>query len=182
MTNNFLIDNSKHLTTTPENVQQLKKLVLQMAVQGKLTTKWREEVQTRYSASPDILQSPDYNAHALLQKIKTEKEQLIKEGKIKRQKPLQPISDEEKPFGLPESWEWVRLNNLSNKIHYGFNASAKPGISEVRLLRITDIQNNKVEWSTVPGCQYTKKDLENYLLSENDIVIARTGGTIGKSF
>ena len=68
MKNNFLINNFKHLTTTPENVEQLKKLVLQMAVQGNLSAKWRDEVQTRYSASPDILQSPDYNAHTLLQK------------------------------------------------------------------------------------------------------------------
>jgi len=150
-----------------------------MAVQGKLTAKWREHVKTQGLASPD---DPNYNARALLQKIKTEKEQLIKDGKIKRQKPLSPISDEEKPFELPKSWEWGRLNNLSNKIHYGFNASAKPEISEVRLLKITDIQNNKVNWSTVPGCHFTEKDLENYLLSENDIVIARTGGTIGKSF
>ncbi|MFW6371372.1 MAG: hypothetical protein ACOC10_09235 [Bacteroidota bacterium] len=76
MTNNFFIDNFKHLTTTPENAEQLKKLVLQMAVQGKLTAQWRADVQTRYSASPEILQSPDYNARALLDKIKTEKEQL----------------------------------------------------------------------------------------------------------
>ncbi|HKK82357.1 MAG TPA: hypothetical protein VJ909_08915, partial [Prolixibacteraceae bacterium] len=117
MINNFLIDNFKHLTTTPENVEQLKKLVLQMAVQGKLTAQWRQDVQTRYSASPDILQSPDYNAHALLQKIKTEKEQLIKEGKIKRQKPLPPINDEEKPFELPESWEWVRMGNITDMIY-----------------------------------------------------------------
>lgn len=182
MTNNFLIENFKHLTATPQNVEQLKKLVLQMAVQGKLTAQWRADVQTRYSASPEILQSPDYNASALLEKIKAEKEQLIKEGKIKRQKHLPPIADEEKPFELPESWEWVRLNNLSNKIHYGFNASAKTEIKDVRLLRITDIQNNRVDWKSVPGCNYSKKDIENYQLSENDILIARTGGTIGKSY
>jgi type I restriction enzyme S subunit len=90
-------------------VEQLKKLVLQMAVQGKLTAKWREDVQTRYSASPDILQSPDYNARILLEKIREKKEQLIKEGKIKRQKPLSTVSNEEKPFGLPDNWLWVRL-------------------------------------------------------------------------
>ena len=75
----FLIDNFKHLTTTPENVEQLKKLVLQMAVQGKLTAKWRESVKTRYSAFPD---DPNYNACALLEKIKNEKERLLKGGKI----------------------------------------------------------------------------------------------------
>ncbi len=77
---------------------------------------------------------------------------------------------------------WCRLEDLSLKIHYGFNASAKPEKKDVRLLRITDIQNNKVDWESVPGCDYSKSDLENYLLTENDIVIARTGGTIGKTF
>ncbi len=123
MTNNFLIENFKHLTTTPENVEQLKKLVLQMAVQGKLTAKWRADVQTRFIASPELAQSPDYNARALLEKIKTDKEQLIKEGKIKRQKPLPPIADEEVPFELPESWEWVRLDLFSN---YGQSLKIEP--------------------------------------------------------
>jgi type I restriction enzyme S subunit len=111
MTNNFLIENFKHLTSTPENVEQLKKLVLQMAVQGNLTAKWRDDVKTQGLASPD---DPNYNAHALLEKIKTEKEQLIKEGKIKRQKPSPPIADEEKPFEIPENWVWVKLNDISS--------------------------------------------------------------------
>jgi type I restriction enzyme S subunit len=107
MDNNYIINNFKHLTTTPGNVEQLKKLVLQMAVQGKLTEKWREGVKTQGLASHD---DPNYNAHALLEKIEIEKEQLIKEGKIKRQKPLWPVSDEEKPFILPNSWEWCRMS------------------------------------------------------------------------
>ncbi len=100
MTNNFLIHNFKSLTTTPENLEQLKKLVLQMAVQGNLTAKWREE-------NPDVEPASD-----LLEKIRTEKEQFIKEGKIKRQKPLPPFADEEKPFELPENWEWKRLAEI----------------------------------------------------------------------
>jgi type I restriction enzyme, S subunit len=75
-----------------------------------------------------------------------------------------------------------RLGEISERIHYGFNASAKPSNSGVRLLRITEIQENAVDWETVLGCDYTNSDLVNYLLNENDIVIARTGGTIGKTF
>ena len=51
--------------------------------------------------------------------IAQEKAQLVKEGKIKKQKPLPPISDEEKPFELPEGWEWCRLNDISSKITDG---------------------------------------------------------------
>src|SRR5690554_4318347 len=103
----FLIDNFKHLTTTPENVEQLKKLVLQMAVQGKLTAKWREQNPSVESAS------------VLLEKIKTEKEQLIKEGKIKQQKAVPPVSEEEEPFLLPKNWLYTRLQTITSLITDG---------------------------------------------------------------
>ena len=87
----------------------------------------------------------------------------------------------EVPFEIPESWEWVRLSTLSSKIQYGYTASAQDN-GNAKLLRITDIQNNKVEWSTVPYCDISEDKLENMKLIDNDILIARTGGTIGKSF
>lgn len=64
----------------------------------------------------------------------------------------------------------------------GINVSAKPNIKDVRLLRITDIQNNKVNWKSVLACKYKSKDIKSYKLNKNDILIARTGGTIGKSY
>ena len=74
----------------------LKSKVLDLAMRGKL-----------------VEQEPnDEPASVLLEKIKAEKEQLIKEKKIKRSKPLPPISDEEKPFKIPDSWEWVRLGDI----------------------------------------------------------------------
>ena len=54
----------------------------------------------------------DEPASLLLEKIKAEKEQLVKEGKIKKSKPLPPITDDEKPFDIPDSWEWVRLGDV----------------------------------------------------------------------
>ncbi len=154
---------------------QLRQAILQEAIEGKLTADWRKENLVHKG-------DPDYDAEALLEKIKLEKEQLILEGKIKKQKHLVPIKPEEVPFELPEGWVWKRLGEISQKIHYGLNASAKMQKKEVRLLRITDIQNNRVDWETVPGCDYTQRDLEKYLIKENDIVIARTGGTIGKTY
>lgn len=146
--------------------QDMKKSILQYAIQGKL-----------------VEQNPnDEPASVLLWKIKAEKEQLIKEKKIKKEKPLPEISDEEKLFEIPEAWEWVRMGNVSEKIHYGYTASAKFEDTGVKMLRITDIQNNRVNWSNVPFCEIEKSKLEGSILSENDILIARTGGTIGKSF
>ncbi len=158
------------LSSEQSLLKQLKQTILQEAIEGKLTAKWRAK-------NPDI-----GTAKELLEHIKIEKEKLIKEKKIKASKPLALINEDEIPFDIPQSWEWQYLQNVSLNIHYGFNASANHEKKDVRLLRITDIQDNLVNWTTVPGCEYTKKDLTAYSLNENDILIARTGGTIGKSY
>jgi type I restriction enzyme S subunit len=90
----FEIENQKTLLT------KLKQSILQEAIEGKLTANWREENQDIETAS------------VLLEKIQTEKEQLIKEKKIKKSKPLAKISEEEIPFEIPESWEWCRFQNI----------------------------------------------------------------------
>lgn len=78
------------------DAQALREKILDLAMRGKL-----------------VPQDPnDEPASVLLEKIKAEKEQLIKEKKIKKSKPLAPITDDEKPFDIPESWEWVRLGDL----------------------------------------------------------------------
>lgn len=78
------------------NAQDLKNSILQLAVQGKLVAQRAEEGTAR----------------ELLEQIKLEKEQLIKDKKIKKSKPLPEITEEEIPFEIPESWEWVRLNGI----------------------------------------------------------------------
>lgn len=151
-------------------LKKLRQSILQDGISGKLSEKWRRD-------NPDV--EP---ASELLARIKAEKERLVTEKKIKKQKPLPPITEDEIPFELPEGWEWCQLENLSNSIHYGATKSAKKVNQGIRLLRITDIQENKVSWDSVPGCDCSQKDIEKYKLSENDILIARTGGTIGKSY
>ena len=61
----------------------------------------------------------DEPASVLLEKIRIEKAHLVKEGKIKKEKPLPPITEDDTPFDVPENWEWVRLNDLCEKIGYG---------------------------------------------------------------
>ncbi len=148
------------------NAQQLKNAILQEAIEGRL-----------------VPQDPnDEPASVLLQRIRKEKERLVKEGKLKKKDlEVKPISEDEKPFEIPESWEWVRLSSLSSAIHYGFTASAAP-TGNARLLRITDIQDDTVDWKSVPYCTTKDKDLKTYQLKNRDILIARTGGTIGKTY
>ena len=148
-----------------EIFDKLKKSILQYAIQGKLVPQ----------------DSSDEPASVLLSKIKAEKEKLIKEGKIKKEKPLPPIADSEKPFDIPDSWQWVRWGELSESIQYGFNAPAKDS-GRIKMVRISDINENDVNWDTVPYCDIPEKEIQNYLLMENDILFARTGGTVGKSY
>ena len=160
----------------------LKKSILQYAVQGKL-----------------VPQDPaDEPASVLLERIRTEKEQLVKEGKIKRNKHesvifrrdnsyyekvdgIERCIDDELPFEIPESWRWTRWGTVATSIQYGYNAPAKQ-YGRIRMVRISDIHENLVIWNTVPFCDIDESDISTYLLRPNDILFARTGGTVGKSF
>ena len=80
------------------------------------------------------------------------------------------------------SWPIVKLVQICSRIDYGLTASAIDTNDGPRFLRITDIQDNNVDWSTVPSCQCSLKELEDNRLENGDIVFARTGATTGKSF
>ena len=89
--------------------------------------------------------------------------------------------DDEIPFEIPEGWEWERWGNISLSIQYGYNAPAIER-GDIKMVRISDIHDNIVKWSTVPFCHISPSEIDTYLLKENDILFARTGGTVGKSF
>jgi type I restriction enzyme S subunit len=144
----------------------LRKAILSLAVQGKLV-------------SQDVDDEP---ASILLSQIAEEKRRLVSAGEIRRQDGAAPISEDEMPFDVPTGWQWARLSAITRRIHYGFTASAKSEINHVRLLRITDIQNNAVDWPSVPGCEILDKDIPQYQLERGDILVARTGGTVGKTY
>lgn len=90
------------------------------------------------------------------------------------------VPKEEQPYKIPNNWYWTRWGNLSDKIQYGVNTPAT-NEGNARLVRISDIQNNKIIWDKVPYCNIDDKLIEQYLIRENDILFARTGGTVGKS-
>ena len=85
------------------------------------------------------------------------------------------------PFEIPSSWEWTTINAISKSILYGVSESAKTN-GKYRLLRITDIQNNNVQWDSVPYTDFDENKAKLYLLSDGDILFARTGATVGKSY
>lgn len=145
------------LFTTAASIDTLKQTILQLAVMGKL-----------------VKQDPnDEPAAKLLERIAKEKAQLIKEGKIKKQKPLPAITEEEKPFELPNGWAWVRLGALYSFLNgFAFKSEwfQKDG---VKLLRNINIAHSETKWNDqecIPdsmASEYVK-----YNLSIGDIVIS----------
>lgn len=119
---------------------------------------------------------------------------LAMRGRLVRQDPTEEVESETPPvnkiaepaktdpYALPRGWTWSTLGRVSKRIHYGYTSSADQARLGVRLLRITDIQGNRVNWQSVPGCEISDADAAKYLLAKGDILIARTGGTMGKSF
>ncbi len=85
------------------------------------------------------------------------------------------------PFEVPSSWVWTTVNDISKSILYGVSESAKSE-GKYKLLRITDIQNNQVDWETVPFTDFDEDKVSSYILHDGDIVFARTGATVGKSY
>ena len=148
------------------DTKQLRQKILDLAIRGKL-----------------VPQDPnDEPASVLLERVKAEKERLIAEGKIKRSKKSATSSDKPHyPFEIPDSWEWTTIGEIASTILYGVSESAKES-GKFKLLRITDIQNNRVNWQTVPFTNYDEIKAAAYLLKDGDILFARTGATVGKSY
>ncbi len=148
------------------NTKLLKQKILDLAIRGKL-----------------VPQDPnDEPASELLKRIRAEKEKLIAEGKIKRSKKTGDKPHYENvPFEVPESWVWTTIKEISSSILYGVSESAKAK-GAYKLLRITDIQDNKVDWNSVPYTDFDSVKARVYLLQNDDILFARTGATVGKSY
>lgn len=87
-------------------------------------------------------------------------------------------------FGQPSNYSQtiVSLDEVSEQVDYGITASATDENTGHQFLRITDIQNNKVDWKSVPFCKASAKEIQKGLLRQGDIVFARTGATTGKSY
>ena len=149
------------------DTEKLRKKILDLAMRGKLIPQ----------------DSQDEPASVLLEKIKEEKAQLIKEKKIKKSKPLPEITEEEKPFEIPESWEWVRLGEICNYIQRGRSPKYSKEDTGFKI-----ISQKCIRWNDI-NLEYAKsitKDffekLENYrFIKKEDILWCSTGtGTVGR--
>ena len=144
-------------TTFPE---ALKKSILQEAVQGKLVPQ-----------NPD-----DEPASVLLERIRAEKQELIKAGKIKKDKPLAPITEEEIPFEIPDNWCWCRLGEIGEtNIGLTYQPSDITDSSGVLVLRSSNIQNGQMDYN---DNVYVSCDIpERALIHKGDILICARNGS-----
>ena len=147
--------------------QDMKKSILQYAIEGKLVEQRSEEG----------------TAKELLKEIKLEKEKLIKEGKIKKSKPLPPITEDEIPFDIPDSWEWVRLGDIGITItgktpatsHSEYYNGTIPFIGPGNISVDGIISYDSEKKITDEGLTHSRK------LEKGDIAQVCIGGSIGKA-
>jgi type I restriction enzyme, S subunit len=156
------------LFTTEHSIDQLKQAILQLAVMGKL-----------------VPQDPnDEPARILLGKIAKEKAGLVKEGKIKKEKPLSEISEDEKPFELPKGWAFARLGNIANRIGSGSTPSGGQSAyveSGVPFLRSQNVWNHGLELGDVAYItEKTHEKMSNTVVQPNDILLNITGASLGR--
>lgn len=148
-------------------IKKLRELILELAVRGKL-----------------VPQDPnDEPASELLKRIAAEKAELVKLGKIKKQKPLPEISEEEKPFELPEGWEWARLGVLCKKLTDGSHNPPKDAGNGYPMLSSQNIQDGYIDIEN-PSRYVSEDDFEKEnartLIQKNDVLLTIVG-SIGRS-
>lgn len=146
--------------------QELKNSILQLAIQGKLVEQRPEEG----------------TAQELYAQIQAEKQRLIKEGKLKKEKPLPEITEDEKPFEIPEGWMWVRVGDVLSKITDGTHHS--PPNSETGEYKYITAKNIKDFGIDLKNITYVSKAVHDEIYSrcnpnKGDVLLIKDGATTG---
>lgn len=168
----FIVSNAKESLSAELDhqlalVKELRQAYLREAMQGKLVAQ----------------DERDEPAGILLEKIKAEKERLIAEKKIKRDKHLPPINAEEVPFEIPSNWTWCRLGEISTNVEYGTSEKGDLNSKDIAVLRMNNIQSGKVILENLKYVKATIEDLPRLYLKNNDLLFNRTNSyeLVGKA-
>lgn len=165
---NDIVELDKEVIQQYEYCKNLRQSILQQAVEGKLCEQ-----------NPD-----DEPASVLLEKIKKEKDELIKEGKIKKQKNLPPVSDEEKRFDIPYNWEWCKINDISFVTKLAGFEFAKyfslTDYGEVPVIRAQNVRKNRIDTTNLLYIDMkTSKLLNRCALDKKCLLMTFIGAGIG---
>ncbi|WP_088210553.1 restriction endonuclease subunit S [Shewanella sp. Shew256] len=154
-------DHFDTLFTTEASIDALKQTILQLAVMGKL-----------------VPQDPnDEPASVLLERIAAEKARLVKEKKIKKDKPLPAITDDEKPFSLPKGWEWCRFEDVVD-IQSGITKGRKlvgRELKTIPYLSVANVQRGYLSLENVKEIDLPVDELEKYAVEKGDLLITEGG-------
>ena len=146
------------------DTKALRSKVLDLAVQGKLT----EQLES------------DGTAEELYQQIQEEKQKLIKEGKIKKEKALQPISNEEIPFEIPSNWKWVHVGEIfQHNTGKALNSSKTDG-ELLEYITTSNVYWDKFDFKVIKKMPFTESEIEKCTITKGDLLICE-GGDIGRS-
>jgi len=163
----FLAKHFSELYAVKENVAELRKAILQLAVMGKLVPQ-----------NPD-----DQPASELLKEIEAEKQRLVKEGKIKKPKPAPSIAQADEPFPVPDNWRWVRIAELAESVDYGTSQKTCDDSSLVPVYRMGNIVDGRLIGEGFKYISPKIDELPRLFLQPNDILFNRTNSyeLVGKS-
>lgn len=149
--------------------QELKSSILQLAIQGKLVEQRPEEG----------------TGEELYQQIQAEKKRLIQEGKIKKEKPLPEIAEDEVPFEIPESWKWCFVGELfSHNTGKAMNASAKKVDKSGSIRKFITTSNlywNAFDFSTIKQMFFSDDELERCTIKKGDLLMNEGGAYFGRT-
>jgi len=162
----FIIENFETIFQAPNSMQELRNVVLQLAIEGKLVPQDKN----------------DEPASELIKKIKIKKDKLVKEGKIKNDKLLPKIEDDEITFVIPESWEWVRLGDIGDT---QTGTTPKTSVAEyfhgnVPFIKPADISSKGINYDNESLTQFGLK--AGRLIGKNSNMMVCIGGSIGKTY
>ena len=144
--------------------QELKNSILQLAIQGKLVEQRPEEG----------------TGEELYRQIQAEKQKLIREGKIKKEKPLPEIAEDEVPFDIPESWKWVYIGDLfQHNTGKALNGSARNG-TPLEYITTSNVYWNRFELSNLKTMHFTENEIEKCTVRKGDLLVLE-GGEIGRA-
>jgi type I restriction enzyme S subunit len=164
------------LTVQNNILSKLRQSILQEAIEGKLTADWRKEHPVRKG-------NPEYDATALLAKIRAEKQKLIVEGKIRKEKPLAPVNVGDTPFALPEGWVWTKLGEIANIVRGG---SPRPAgdlryyKGRIPFLKVADLTGYQEKYCN--SHTYTIKEAglhKTRYVEANTLMLTNSGATLG---
>lgn len=163
----FVCDRWDDLNQQPEDVKEMRLLLSNFAIRGKLPTR-------------NISDEPSFT---LLDRINEKRTKLVKEKKISKPKKLTPLTDDLFPCEIPESWIWIRLGQVIKRIDYGTSSKASPNEDDIPVFRMGNIQSGEILFDNLKYVPDSIKDLPKLFLVDGDILFNRTNSfeLVGKS-